>query len=177
MWRKNCSLKAQKQPLFWDNSNKKLINRHLQRARKLDKMSSNRTQIIGLSHPGRYKFRKSKMENWGTGNPANVTVGSTLPRVGPYVYFTSMNPWRFSNFMVVSWTYFMDVLRVMRPWIRHFRSEKRSRIWRQFTILLRKCGAFLLRRLQFSLWSDYLEDGPAPAEESQHADEENATFS
>ena len=52
LWRKNCSLKTRKQPLFWDNSNKNVKTRHLQRARKLDKMSSNRTQIIGLSHPG-----------------------------------------------------------------------------------------------------------------------------
>ena len=31
---------------------------------------------------------------------------STVPRVGPYVYFRYMNPWRFSNFVVISCTYF-----------------------------------------------------------------------
>ena len=50
--RKNCSLNTQKQPLFWDKSNKNLTIRHLQTATKLDKMSSNWTQNIGLSHPG-----------------------------------------------------------------------------------------------------------------------------
>ena len=30
LWRKNCSLNTQKQPLFWDNSNKNLPTRHLQ---------------------------------------------------------------------------------------------------------------------------------------------------
>ena len=59
----------------------------------------------------------------------------------------------------------------------HFRPQKRGRIRREFGILLRKCGVFLIRRLQFSLWSDYLEDEPAPTEELQPADEENATFS
>ena len=54
--RKNCSLNTQKQPLFWDKSNKNLTIRHLQTATKLDKMSSNWTQNIGLSHPGHSHF-------------------------------------------------------------------------------------------------------------------------
>ena len=42
---------------------------------------------------------------------------------------------------------------------------------------MRKCGFFLIRRLQFSLWSGYLGDQPARIEELQSADETNATFS
>ena len=39
LWRRNCCLNPQKQPLFWEKSNENLTTRHLQRARKLDKMS------------------------------------------------------------------------------------------------------------------------------------------
>ena len=59
----------------------------------------------------------------------------------------------------------------------HFRPQKTSRIWREIGIFLRKCGFFLIRRLQFSLWSGYLGDQPARIEELQSADETNATFS
>ena len=59
----------------------------------------------------------------------------------------------------------------------HFRPQKTSRIWREIGIFLRKCGFFLIRRLQFSLWSGYLGDQPARTEELQSADETNATFS
>ena len=56
LWRRNCCLNPQKQPLFWEKSNENLTTRHLQRARKLNKMSSNWTQINGLSHPGHHRL-------------------------------------------------------------------------------------------------------------------------
>ena len=48
LWQRNCSLNAQKQPLFWENSNKNLSARHLQKARKLNKRSGYRTQNNGM---------------------------------------------------------------------------------------------------------------------------------
>ena len=51
-WQRNCSLNTVEQPLFCNESKKNLIIRHDQKATKPDKMSSNRTQNIGLSHPG-----------------------------------------------------------------------------------------------------------------------------
>ena len=59
----------------------------------------------------------------------------------------------------------------------HFRPQKTCRIWREIGIFLRKCGFFLIRRLQFSLWSDYLGEQPAPTGELQSPDEEKTTFS
>jgi len=59
----------------------------------------------------------------------------------------------------------------------HFRPQKTSRIWREIGIFSRKCGFFLIPRLQFSLWSGSLGDQPARTEELQPAEETNATFS
>ena len=40
-----------------------------------------------------------------------------------------------------------------------------------------KIWLFFIQSQQFSLWNGYLEDEPAPTDELQPADEENATFS